>query len=245
MPEGRRRSDAIELDVGPSAIPLALADLHASLPVGAHVSLHFDTPPTAPITPAQVVAGAGFEVRSDDVEPAPPVEAVRADTLADTVTTGMRILFCGFNPSLHAARTGVPYAGPGNRFWPALLASELATRDRDPRHALEHHGVGMTDLVKRATPRAADLDRHELRDGLARVDALARWLRPALICIVGLGAWRQATSQQAESGRQTRTIGDRPVYLMPSTSGLNAATSLDVLVEHLLTADRLARQGLP
>jgi len=39
---------------------------------------------------------------------------------------------------------------------------------------------------------------------------------------------------------QTDRIGGRPAYVMPSTSGLNARTSLDELADHLTAAWDLA-----
>jgi TDG/mug DNA glycosylase family protein len=145
----------------------------------------------------------------------------------------MRLLVSGLNPSEHAADAGVGYVTPGNRFWPAALAAGLVSRDRDPRHALREHGMGMTDLVKRATPRAASLRTDEYRDGVARLDRLCAWLQPRAVCIVGLAGWRAAVHRRAEPGWQDRRLGDRPVYVMPSTSGLNAATPLADLVAHL------------
>ena len=82
------------------------------------------------------------------------VDATRARTLPDTVGPGMRLLLVGLNPSEYAADAGAGFARPGNRFWPAALAAGLVTRTHDPFHALRVDGVGMTDLVKRATPRA-------------------------------------------------------------------------------------------
>lgn len=40
-----------------------------------------------------------------------------------TGRTGLRVLFCGINPSLYSAATGYHFARPGNRFWPALHQS--------------------------------------------------------------------------------------------------------------------------
>ena len=99
---------------------------------------------------------------------------------------------------------GSGYVTPGNRFWPAALEAGLASRDRDARHALRHHGMGMTDLVKRATPRAAELTRDEYRDGLARLDRLCAWLQPAAVCFVGLAGWRAAVDRHAQPGWQPR-----------------------------------------
>ena len=88
----------------------------------------------------------------DDGEEWIDVEATRARTLPDTVGPGMRLLIVGLNPSVYSADAGVGFARPGNRFWPAALAAGLVTRTHDPFHALRVDGVGMTDLVKRATP---------------------------------------------------------------------------------------------
>ena len=166
-------------------------------------------------------------------DPTFTIRARRAPTLPDFVAAGMRVLVSGLNPSVHAADAGIGYVTPGNRFWPAALEAGLASRDRDARHALLHHGMGMTDLVKRATPRAAELTREEYRAGLARLDRLCAWLQPAAICFVGLAGWRAAVDRHAQPGWQPRSVGGRPAYVLPSTSGLNAATPLAVLVDHL------------
>ena len=154
-------------------------------------------------------------------------------SLADTVGPGMRVLLVGLNPSPFAADAGVGFARPGNRFWPAALASGLVTRDRDPRHALLAHGVGMTDLVKRATARADEVTREEYRAGASRVEALVEWLLPGCVCFVGLSGYRIAVDRAAKTGWQERPFGGRPAYVMPNPSGINAHATPAVLVEHL------------
>jgi double-stranded uracil-DNA glycosylase len=244
-------------------LPLAWHDLHRSLAVDAPIELvlfptdeEYAAFPGDPFTGRRfsgwsrpllddVIAGAGFGdvaivddagTHTDHLV----VHATRARTLADTVGPGMRLLVCGLNPSLHAADAGVGFVTPGNRFWPAALAAGLVTVDRDPVRALVHHGVGMTDLVKRASPRAAELTRDEYADGLARIGRLAEWLHPAAICFVGLAGWRAATDKRAIAGLQERTVGGRPVYVMPNTSGINGSSSLADLTEHLRAAAALA-----
>ena len=164
----------------------------------------------------------------------------RARTLPDTVGAGMRLLVCGLNPSLYAADAGTGFARPGNRFWPAALAAGLVTTDRSPNRALRDHGVGMTDIVKRATVGAAELTGDEYRAGLARVARLAAWLRPGAVCFVGLAGWRAAADRRAAAGVQPEGLGGVPVYVMPSTSGLNARTLVADHAEHLRAAVRLA-----
>jgi TDG/mug DNA glycosylase family protein len=152
----------------------------------------------------------------------------------------MRLLLCGLNPSPASVEAGVGFARPGNRFWPAAHAAGLATKDRDPRHALLVDGLGMTDLVKRPTRTAAELTTEEYRAGLHRVQRLVEWLQPGVVCFIGLAGWRAAVDRKATAGPQPEPLGPAPVYLMPSTSGLNAHSQLPDLTAHLRAAADLA-----
>jgi TDG/mug DNA glycosylase family protein len=195
---------------------------------------------------AAVVAGAGFDVESAAADGESVwVEARRARTLADTVGPGMRVLVCGLNPSLVAADAGFGFAGSTNRFWRAAVESGLVTRPRDPLAALLGDGVGMTDLVKRATAAAADLARDEYRAGADRVRNLVGWLRPRLILFVGLAGWRAAVDRRARPGLQPEPFAETAAYVMPSTSGLNAATTLRELVDHMAAACAMAGPPTP
>ena len=199
---------------------------------------------------ADLLVGAGFTIDGPDdgveVEASTDpfarltARATRARTLPDTVGPGMRLLVCGLNPSLYAADAGVGFARPGNRFWPAALAAGLVTTDRSPERALRDHGVGMTDLVKRATVAASELVADEYRDGLARVERLVAWLRPGAVCFVGLAGWRAAVDRRATAGVQAAALAGVPVYVMPSTSGLNARVLVSEHADHLRAAARLA-----
>jgi TDG/mug DNA glycosylase family protein len=242
------------MHVAAEALPMALADAHRALEVGGalHVQItsdrqhenaddlfpgrHFEWWPASRLH--DVVVGAGFDIDAfvDDGEEWIDVEATRVRTLADTVGPGMRLLVVGLNPSVHAADAGYGFAGPGNRFWPAALASGLVTRTHDPRHALRVDGVGMTDLVKRATPRAAEVTRDEFRTGLERVERLVTWLRPRAVCFVGLTGYRAARDRKATAGWQPDEFGGRPAYVMPNPSGINAHATPADLAEHLRAA---------
>lgn len=245
------------LHVPHDELPLALAELHRSLATGAPVSCSFLSGPDD-VTVADddlpgrsfwrwsddvlvdVFTGAGFEhVRLSGEQPR-FVDAARARTLPDTVGPGMRLLVCGLNPSVHAAGAGVGFVTPSNRFWRAAIAAGVVDRPLDPWHALRAHGIGMTDLVKRATRRADELSTDEYVAGVARVERLCGRLRPGAVVCVGLAGWRAAVDRRADVGLQDRPLGGRPVYVMPSTSGLNARTSLDDLVAHLRAALDLA-----
>jgi TDG/mug DNA glycosylase family protein len=196
-----------------------------------------------------VLTGAGFavdELRSIDADGGKvhPIvaRATRLRSLPDTVGPEMRLLVCGLNPSNYAAAVGVGFARPGNRFWAAALAARLVSVNRDAVGALRRDGVGMTDLVKRPTVTASELGPGEYRAGLERVEHLVGWLRPGAVCFVGLAGWRAAVDRRAQPGVQPTDLAGAPVYLMPSTSGLNARTSLDELTEHLRAAAALSGQ---
>ncbi len=209
---------------GASSLPLALAHLHADTAVGETVTVRVPVP-------EELVIGAGFELAAPGV-----IRRVR--TLADTVGPGMRVLVCGLNPSVFSADAGFGYARAGNRFWPAAQASGLVTSIRDSVGALEVDGVGMTDLVKRATPSASELTAEEYQAGAARVQRLVTWLQPRVVLFVGLSGWRAAIDRRAGPGWQRSGFGGARAYVMPSTSGLNARTSRAELEAHMGEAIR-------
>jgi double-stranded uracil-DNA glycosylase len=243
-------------------LPMALADLHGALAVGAPLDLQvvhgdhegpglpgddldggrFFAAWTAPAL-TDVVTGAGFEVEDAEVDgEVVRIGATRAHTLADTVGPGMRLLICGLNPSIYSADRGVGYARPGNRFWKAVVAAGLvgAERARRPAAVLHHDGIGITDLCKRATVASAELAPEEYRAGAARVERLVRWLQPGAVVFVGLEGWRAARDRKAVAGVQREPFGGRPAYVLPSTSGLNAHSRFDDLVAHFHQAAALA-----
>jgi TDG/mug DNA glycosylase family protein len=226
-------------------LPMTLAYLHWDMRVGSTLMLELDRgghEEERVDRLRDVVAGAGFGVDDVAVEDLSiRMRACRLRSLPDTVGPGMRLLVCGLNPSLYAADAGVGYARPGNRFWPAARAAGVVERDRDPVDALVHHGMGMTDLVKRATTGASVLTAAEYRDGSARVERVVRWLRPAAVCFVGLAGWRAAVDPRAAAGEQSAGFGGVLAYVMPSTSGANAHARPDDLADHLRAAAALSR----
>ena len=212
---GVQRVDGVEVTV-PEPLPAA-----ADVPVGEHVGeatargrrrrtgRRRPSPPSCPRR-----AGGSWPARSGRARCSTPRPAPRTRRCPATLA------------SEHAADAGVGYVTPGNRFWPAALAAGLVTaRPRPAPRAASHHGIGMTDLVKRATPPRRALTRDEYR---------GRRRRASTGCARGCSRGRSASSAwpagappstaAPRPGWQDRPLGGRPVYVMPSTSGLNAAT---------------------
>lgn len=223
-------------------VPAALARLQLELPIGAPVRCSAgDGQPSGVPPVTELVAGAGFVVESTRrAKGRCLVDARRDRSLPDFVGPGMRMLVCGLNPSLVAADAGYGYAGATNRFWSVALAAGIVTHPRDPLSALAEDGLGMTDLVKRATPNADDLTPAEYQEGAARVARLVEWLRPGVVLFVGLAGWRAAIDRRAQPGPQPSPFGGMPAYVMPSTSGRNARTTPAELAAHMRRALALA-----
>ena len=217
-------------------LPLALADLHRRTEVDATIRIRVvsqDDEAGAPPL-AMLMQGGGFDAASARST------FRRLRTLPDYLGPNMRIMLVGLNPSVYSADVGVGFARPGNRFWPAALASGLVEHDREPRRALVDHGIGMTDLVKRATARAEELDASEFRAGYERVHTLVQWLAPKVVCFVGLSGWRTAVDRRAVAGVQPAAIRSSKVYVMPNPSGLNAHATVASLAEHFREVQRIA-----
>ncbi len=138
---------------------------------------------------------------------------------------GLRVLFCGINPGLTTAATGHHFARPGNRFWPALHRSGFTPRLLLPSEQGEllSYGLGITNVVARATARADELSAEEYREGGRLLALKVARLRPRWLAVVGVTAYRAAFDERkAQVGPQARLIGDSRVWVLPNPSGLNA-----------------------
>jgi len=166
------------------------------------------------------------------------LERFRDATVEPLVGAGVRLLFVGINPGLWTAATGTHFAHPGNRFWPALaetgilprvpdFAAGLTEADRDEVLAA---GIGIANLVARATARADELDREELREGARHLEAdVARWA-PRVVAIVGVTAYRQGFDRpKARTGLQPERLAGAELWVVPNPSGLNAHDTVATL----------------
>jgi TDG/mug DNA glycosylase family protein len=152
----------------------------------------------------------------------------------DVVADGLRVLFCGINPGLMTAATGHHFARPGNRFWPVLHLSGFTPRLFKPSEQgeLPSYGLGITNVVARATARADELSAEEYVEGGRLLTAKVELLRPGWLAVVGVTAYRAAFGdRKAVIGPQERTIGDTRVWVLPNPSGLNAHWTAATMAE--------------
>jgi TDG/mug DNA glycosylase family protein len=153
------------------------------------------------------------------------IAAAYGKTIPDVIGPGLKVLFCGINPSLYSAAVGHHFARPGNRFWPALHAAGFTERRLHPSEQAELvcAGYGITNLVARATATAEELSDEELRRGARVLRRKVKRHRPSLVAFLGVTAYRTALGwPRAEVGRQAEKLAEAGVWVLPNPSGLNA-----------------------
>lgn len=170
------------------------------------------------------------------------LESFRGAEVADLVPraggSSLRLLFVGINPGLWTAATQTHFAHPANRFYPALLAAGVIERRVDPsggmtdedRAHLLRRGIGITNLVRRATARADELTAAELREGGERLRETVRRERPRVVAVAGITAYRSAFGVRgAVVGEQPEPLEGARLWVVPNPSGLNAHETVATL----------------
>ena len=122
---------------------------------------------------------------------------------------------------------GHHFAGPGNPFWRLLAAAGLVPEgfgfaaDR----GLPALGLGLTNIVPRATRAAAELTPAEYAVGRRILARKIGRARPAVVAFVGVTVYRRFFGSRAAggSGPKPDRIGEARVFVVPNPSGRNAA----------------------
>lgn len=177
------------------------------------------------------------------------LEAHRDVEVPDLVGPGLRLLFVGINPGLWTAAVQTHFAHPANRFWPALHAAGITPSRVSPsdgmtdadRAAFLAEGLGITNLVARATARASELGDDELRAGGRRLVEFVAERRPRVVAVAGITAYRAAFGVRgARPGVQPEPIAGVQLWVVPNPSGLNAHETTASLAEAYAAAARAA-----
>lgn len=155
----------------------------------------------------------------------------RGARVPDLLGPDVRLLFVGINPGLWTAAVQAHFARRGNRFYPALYRAGITDRcidasggyrPEDLAH-LHERGVGITNLVPVASARADELSRAELLAGGRALVRRVRRIRPAVVAVLGISAYRLAFGRpKATTGRQPEDLAGVPLWVAPNPSGLNA-----------------------
>ncbi len=159
------------------------------------------------------------------------LDAFRDTEIDDLLGPGCRLLFVGINPGLWSAATGAHFARRGNRFYPALAQAGIVDHVIDASSGMRPEdteqliarGIGITNVVARATATAAELSKDEFRSGGRRLREVVAQVHPQVVAILGITAYRTAFGEpKARAGRQPSDWDGAQVWVVPNPSGLNA-----------------------
>ena len=160
--------------------------------------------------------------------------AAAGKTVADVIAPDLRVLFVGINPGLYTAAIGHHFGRPGNRFWPVLQRSGFTSRQLSPfeEHELLTLGLGITNIVPRASATAAELTSAELRAGAQQLQDKVCGCQPRFVAFVGMQAYRIAFGRpKANVGPQPETICRARLWVLPNPSGLQAHYQMPALIQ--------------
>jgi double-stranded uracil-DNA glycosylase len=153
--------------------------------------------------------------------------------MPDLIAPGLRILFCGINPSLYSAAVRHHFARPGNRFWRTLYGAGFTGRLLAPSEERELLGLGLgiTNVVPHATASALELSREDYVRGARALARKVRRYGPRVLAFLGVEAYRIVSGNvKARVGEQLESFAGARVWVLPNPSGLNAHYQLDALV---------------
>lgn len=174
---------------------------------------------TTKISIAERVPGMPWKPTADELK------AAKSKKVPDLIEPNLDVLFCGINPGLYSAAVGHHFAGPGNLLWPTLFATGFTSRLMNAFEEAEllRMGIGITNLVPRASAQADELDHDELHAGARSLTRKVRKFAPKYVAFLGLVTYRIAFERRkAVVGLQEETIGGAKLWLLPNPSGLNA-----------------------
>ena len=143
--------------------------------------------------------------------------------LPDYLARNLDIIFVGLNPGMYSDQVGHYFARKQNMFWTALNESGIAPQQLEPSDDVRvvEFGLGLTDLVERATHGANEVSKMEFQKGGEKLRAKIAPLEPRVICFVGLTGYRAAFDAHARLGAQASRWGASRLFVVPSTSARN------------------------
>jgi TDG/mug DNA glycosylase family protein len=152
--------------------------------------------------------------------------------LPDYLEPSLDVVLVGINPGVRSAEKGHHFAGVGNKFWKLLFESGLVPRAMTYAEdfRLPEHGIGITNIVARASRSSADLSRRDFEKGRGALLGKLRKYEPRTAAFVGVTVFRELwpaiamgpTPKAISCGPRPETIGKTALFVLPNPSGRNA-----------------------
>jgi mismatch-specific thymine-DNA glycosylase len=132
----------------------------------------------------------------------------------------MKLIVVGCNPSDRSARVRHYYAGRGNEFWPLMydagILPELLNA-KDDKRVIEF-GVGLTDLVKRSTRHAEEIERQEFAEGRILLAQKLEEYAPRVVAFNGKMVYEKFAQSKCKLGLQKKKLYGAHVFVLPSST---------------------------
>ncbi len=157
--------------------------------------------------------------------------------LPDYLVRDLQILFVGINPGIRSATLRHHYAGHSNRFWKLLYEAKLVPERLSYREdsRLPEWGIGLTNLVPRATAGIENLTADDYSAGRLVLLRKVQRYRPRVVALLGITLYRilfpvEARQASIRPGPQLVTLHESAVALLPNPSGRNASYSFEAML---------------
>lgn len=162
--------------------------------------------------------------------------------LSDYLVPNLGILFVGINPGLRSAALGHHYAGPSNRFWKLLYEANLVPERLSYRDdvRLPEWGIGLTNLVPRATAGMDSLTSDDYAAGRLALMRKIHLYRPRVVALLGITLYPvlfplEPKQPSRRPGLQPVMLHESAVVLLPNPSGRNASYSYQTMLSAFRT----------
>lgn len=145
------------------------------------------------------------------------------DRMPDILAENLDLLIVGFNPSLVSWANGHHYANPVNNFYRLLFKAGLTPRLLKPEEdgLLPEFGIGLTNFVvdmPSANETAVPVSVY--RASVKILEEKVVRLQPKAVSFNGLKLYNYFFGRKlVKMGLQTETVGGRPLFVTPSSSG--------------------------
>jgi TDG/mug DNA glycosylase family protein len=172
--------------------------------------------------------------------------------LPDYLEPSLALVLVGINPGVRSAEKGHHFAGVGNKFWNLLFESGLVSRrmtyEEDFR--LPEHGIGITNIVARASRSSTDLDRKDFERGRGSLLSKIEKYQPRTAAFVGVTVFRELwpaiafgpAPKEISCGPRPETIGNTALFVLPNPSGRNAHFTYAEMLPHWRKLARFSRR---
>lgn len=173
--------------------------------------------------------------------------------LPDYLAPSLDVVLVGINPGLRSAERGHHFAGVGNKFWKLLFESGLVPREMTYAEdfRLPEYGIGLTNIVARASRSSADLSPRDFEKGRGSLLSKLREYKPRTAAFVGVTVFRELWPAIAAEpapktiacGPRPETIGETSLFVLPNPSGRNAHYTYAEMLSHWRGLTRFSKHG--